>query len=237
MIVRPPITARSGEVVVALDPPWALSLWPHLDGRSTHDGTYHRAVEAAAVLDVIAQLHEVPRTLFNIGAERCETFEIPGLARLLSLADGPWPGPLVGPYATAAQEMLHDHADDLHRLALLKTELATRAPSRENWVITHGEPHAANVVFTAGGPVLIDWDTAKVAPRERDLWMIATDGHPVGDANSDMLLLYRLQWDLSELVQYADRFADPNDEGPSGDAAWKDFVKYLHRSAHLCRGQ
>jgi thiamine kinase-like enzyme len=46
------------------------------------------------------------------------------------------------------------------------------------WVVTHGEPHPANVIRTPGGLKLIDWDTVQLAPAERDLWMVAG---PSGD--------------------------------------------------------
>ena len=41
-----------------------------------------------------------------------------------------------------------------------------------DFVVTHGEPHAGNVVHAKSGPMLIDWDTARWAPRERDLWSL-----------------------------------------------------------------
>ena len=39
-------------------------------------------------------------------------------------------------------------------------------------VLTHGEPHPGNTMLTAAGWLLIDWDTALVAPPERDLWSL-----------------------------------------------------------------
>jgi aminoglycoside phosphotransferase (APT) family kinase protein len=42
-------------------------------------------------------------------------------------------------------------------------------------VLTHGEPHAANTIKTDSGLVLIDWDSALIAPRERDLWSLALE--------------------------------------------------------------
>lgn len=43
---------------------------------------------------------------------------------------------------------------------------------RSGWVITHGEPNAANMLWSANGDLfLIDWDTVAIGPRERDLWL------------------------------------------------------------------
>ncbi len=54
-----------------------------------------------------------------------------------------------------------------------------KVASREDrLVITHGEPHAANVMGSPGGLVLVDWDTVLLAPPERDLWGIADDESP-----------------------------------------------------------
>ena len=53
--------------------------------------------------------------------------------------------------------------------------MASRIADREEWVITHGEPKANNIMITSNGPVMIDWDTARLAPPARDLWM--TGGH------------------------------------------------------------
>ena len=39
-------------------------------------------------------------------------------------------------------------------------------------VLTHGEPHPGNTMRTEDGWRLIDWDTARIAPPERDLWSI-----------------------------------------------------------------
>jgi uncharacterized protein len=48
---------------------------------------------------------------------------------------------------------------------------------RSATVVTHGEPHPANVMLVTGTLVLIDWDTVALAVPERDLWMVA----PIGD--------------------------------------------------------
>ena len=42
--------------------------------------------------------------------------------------------------------------------------------------MTHGEPHAGNVMRTDEGRLLVDWDTVALAPPERDLWMLVVGG-------------------------------------------------------------
>ena len=231
-IGRAPIPTLSGEVLAPLDDGWVLSIWPMLEGRATHDGTHASARDAAAVLTVVRSLHDAPLDLFG-ASPRLESFRVPGVCRLLELADNAWSSPHVGPHAAEAERLLHRHAAAIHRLADLHDDLVRCAPPVDQWVVTHGEPHAANVVFADDRPVLIDWDTAKIAPKERDLWMIAADGFSVDDADGDMLRLFRAQWDLAELTDYALRFADPDDDGPRGEHAWNDFVQYVERAGQL----
>jgi hypothetical protein len=230
---RPPIPSASGSVLAPICDGWVVSVWPLIEGRSTHDGTHASQDDASAVVAALGVLHDLPVLTFDSSTPRFETFRVPGLDRLLSLLDVAWPTPVVGPLAAAAEDLLHRHAKDIRALARLHEDLVIQAPSSAEWVLTHGEPHAANVVFTSAGPVLIDWDTTMVAPKERDLWMIAADGFSVGDVSPELIRLYRAQWDLSELWEYARRFANPNDDGPEGDGAWDDFTQYVRRAAHI----
>ena len=70
--------------------------------------------------------------------------------------------------------LLDAHAPDLDVLLRTYEDLARRVASREDrFVITHGEPHAANAITAPSGLVLVDWDTVLLAPPERDLWDMA----------------------------------------------------------------
>jgi aminoglycoside phosphotransferase (APT) family kinase protein len=64
-------------------------------------------------------------------------------------------------------------ADSSTRLADLRAALM--AADHTVWVVTHGEPKINNILITSNGPVMIDWDTVRLAPPARDLWM--TGGH------------------------------------------------------------
>ena len=230
---RSPIPTALGSSLARIDRRWAVSVWPFIAGRSTHAGRYEDEQDATAVLAVLRALHCVGTDIGREGSPRRESFVVPGLRRLIEVIDRSWVGPHVGPHAAAADQVLHDYAVDIRRLVSLYDDLVHAPKTSESWVLTHGEPHAANVVFTAQGPVLIDWDTTKIAPMERDLWMVAADGFDVGDCDRDLLTLYRAQWDLSELADYAGRFANPDDDGPEGDPAWKDFMSYIERASQV----
>jgi aminoglycoside phosphotransferase (APT) family kinase protein len=95
-------------------------------------------------------------------------------------------------------------------------------------VLTHGEPHPGNTIRTDVGLVLVDWDTARRAPPERDLWMLGDDaasaaayeaatGRPV---LSDAMELYRLSWDLAEIGIYVHQF-----RAPHGDSADEQLAR------------
>lgn len=103
-------------------------------------------------------------------------------------------------------------------------------------VLTHGEPHIENVILTATGPMLIDWDTTMVAPPERDLWMLESGDGTVIDTYTrvtgtqvlpSMLDLYRLRWDLTEVAIYTALFRQPHTDDTDARESWKNLNSYL----------
>ena len=99
-------------------------------------------------------------------------------------------------------------------------------------VVTHGEPHAGNVLVSAGRSLLIDWDTVATAPPERDLWLAAggwsggvrRGAPPVLRTHRrphwDLLDLYRVDWLLSDVASLAGTLRDPHGRTPGADAVW-----------------
>ena len=81
---------------------------------------------------------------------------------------------------------------------------------------THGEPHTRNLLRTADGDLVVDWESLKVAPRERDLATLIGSGSwthayrwPAGTTGPDpgAVELFDLEWRLDEISQYARYFA------------------------------
>ena len=174
---------------------WTASLYPYLEGTA---GEFDGPADEA-VLAHLADLHRTdPAQTPEIGAE---DFAVPNRAGLLDalahLDDGPWDG---GPYGEAARTRLRPEAERVHRaFARYDGLVAAEAARPERRVVTHGEPHPANVLVTPDGArLLIDWDTALLAPPERDLRHARGPG---GDP--DVLELYRLRWALEEVAGYA----------------------------------
>ncbi len=150
------------------------------------------------------------------------------------MLDGPAGDGTAGPYAARTQELLGRNADAI-RVALAEYDRSVAIvdePSRP-FVVTHGEPHAANTIRTAGGWLLVDWDTALVAPPERDLWSLVGDDDSILEAyaaatrttvSATALSLYTLRWDLAEIALYADRFRRPHAGDADDDQSWAGLV-------------
>jgi Ser/Thr protein kinase RdoA (MazF antagonist) len=86
--------------------------------------------------------------------------ELPTLAETVERAHRLFQDPDSTPGLTAADRSLTARAHE--RLVTLLGRLDQSAG-------LHGEPHGGNVLWTAGGPVLIDFEAACAGPREWDL--------------------------------------------------------------------
>jgi len=141
------------------------------------NGEFVNSGDRSAVLRMLVRLHRA-----HAATPRADELVVPHLDALRSMLSDPrgtWRG---GPYAQRGREPLDAHAPDLEVLLKAYRYLARRVASRENrFVITHGEPHAANVITAPGGLVLVDWDTVLLAPPERGLWDMADHDESVLD--------------------------------------------------------
>ena len=139
----------------------------------------------------------------------------PGLLEL----DEAWTG---GPLSEPARDAVRDSASELAELLTLADRLAADAQKRGGgWVVTHGEPHAANVMRTGDRRLLVDWDTVALAPPERDLWMLVVGGTDAADLyeratgtrlDDAALDFFRLTWDLKDLAEYLNVLRSPHQE-------------------------
>jgi spectinomycin phosphotransferase len=97
-------------------------------------------------------------------------------------------------------------------------------------VITHGEPHPGNILRTAGGLHLIDWDTVGLALPERDLWMVAGDGTGAVELYAELtgrqasgaaMQLYRLRWSLDDIALFLREIRRPHEQDEDTELAWE----------------
>lgn len=223
-VVAPGAT-RAGTSLHRAGSRYAVALFPFLDGPS---GDFERydPDERASVETMLAGLHSVPEPP---AAMRRLELDLPGRRELedaLGDLDARW---TAGPLAERARELLRGRADDLAELLALFERLAA-AVAGHGWVVTHGEPHAGNVVRTAEGYHLVDWDTVALGPPERDLWwLLREEGHdtPVYTARTGRrpdaaaVSYFRLRWDLADAAAFTGVLRAPHSENA-------DTAKALH---------
>ncbi|WP_242886622.1 phosphotransferase [Actinomadura litoris] len=224
-----PLKTAEGETVRPFGTRYALSVFPFLDGTP---GDYDRPrtpAERGTVLDLLAELHRQPPPVM---APVLDT----GLALrgvLDRALDGalPWAD---GPFAGPARALIADHAATLRRCLAEFDQLAADLAERGGPpVLTHGEPHPGNLLGLDGRLLLIDWDTAGVAPPERDLWSVAETpadlaryAEAAGRAPDPSALdLYRMRWDLDEVSIYVDWFRTPHTRSSDTQEAWDGLLE------------
>lgn len=218
-----PVPTAGGEAVVRLGPRWAAAVYPHVDGESFGWQDWAGDGHRQGVLDMVVGVHAAPPAVRekagvdDLSVPRRDAVEA-------ALAGEPAAGD--GPYAAPTAALLGEHADEIAAWFASYDE-RTAGVDRHGDVLTHGEPHPANSMRTPGGWRLIDWDTALIAPPERDLWMLGPSaaeaytratGTPVRPA---VLELYRQWWDLADLAISVARFRGRHVGGADDDAVWE----------------
>jgi len=234
VFVVSPIPARDGAVVRRVSERFVLALYPYIEGVS-QSGEYESVSDRLAVLDLIVTLHASPAALTS--ATRVDDFVLANrdeLVRALDDLAGRWDR---GPYSERARVLLCGHAKGVERLLARYDRLTDEARDQpDRMVLTHGEPHIDNVILTATGPVLVDWDTTLIAPPERDLWMLESGDGSVIDTYTkatgtrvlpSMLDLYRLRWDLAEVALYIALFRQPHADNADARESWKNLNYFL----------
>jgi len=229
-----PVPDRGGDLLRWLDPAHSIAVFPYCDHVTTTQS--YSDEERVQVVELLTELH---RLTGRAGAvARRETFAVPSRAALevaMASVSRPWTG---GPYAEPARELLDRHVDDVRRrLADYDRLVAAAVRDQSGWTITHGEPKSSNVLRTGSGLRLIDWDTALIAPPERDLWMLVASPNDAaavrytavtGQAVSpDLLRLYALWWDLCEIAIYLAGFRAPHVDSEDSAVSWRSLQHYL----------
>jgi spectinomycin phosphotransferase/16S rRNA (guanine(1405)-N(7))-methyltransferase len=219
-----PLPTLSGQVLAELGPGFALALYPFVDGQTFDWGEWAGPVHRRAVLDVLVVLHGE-----QVGAPK-DDLALPDRPKLESSLrmDAGWAG---GPFAARSARLVAQHADALQaQLRRFDEMVATCGPGGDRWVLTHGEPHPGNTLQTAAGWVLVDWDTARLAPPERDLWLVDDGDGAVLDAYAaatgwrprrELLELFTLRWDLADVGGALGRLRAPHSGSAHDAASWR----------------
>lgn len=208
-----PLPAGDGDLLRPLDDRYTVCVFPFLVGRSHQFGRYVDERLRDQALHMITALHQATATVRDRAPDHIPSFTGRGdLDDFLAEPGARWDG---GPFSEAARDQLMRHTAGLGRLTAGFDQLVDRTRSaRANHVITHGEPHPANLMSVNGRLHLIDWDTTALAPPERDLSLVViatgdapdmawswdryqqATGHEVEPA---VITLYQVRWYLDDL--------------------------------------
>lgn len=233
-----PTLSRTGSVLEDINDRYVVAVYPHVDGRTGSYGHYETQAERFAVVDRLVETHAASDPVKSFAGT--DDFAIPSRDRLttaLAETSSPWS---TGPFAERTRSLLSRHADSLTAaLDNFDDLVALVRRSGDRPVVTHGEPHRGNVIFTSEGASLIDWDTTLLAPCERDLWSLIDEDPEVAayyssksgrSLNNDALRLYRLWWDLCEVSLYVTEFHAPHVASVDTETAWEGLQEHLDPS-------
>jgi spectinomycin phosphotransferase len=135
-----------------------------------------------------------------------------------------------GPYGERARASIGSRVADVGRWTTRYRRLVAVAAERP-WVATHGEPHSANQLVTSDARLLLDWESLRRAPAERDLRTLVENGY--GDLCApdwEMVEMFDLEWRLDEIAQYAAWFAAPHTGTKSDEVAYGGLLGELERA-------
>lgn len=234
-VLAPTPTSR-GQVVARVDARFSLAVHPYLPGRPAGaDGEFETSAERLAVLDLVVQVHRA--SVAAAPHADADDLSVPHLDEIPAAIDGlrrPWD---TGPYGERTRALLDEHAIPLQRLLVAYDRLADQVRELEHRaVLTHGEPHAGNVLVVGDHRYLIDWDTARLAVAERDLWVLDPGDGSIFEAYraatglvpaAAALDLYRLWFDLTEIGQYLGELRRPHTATADIAESWKNLVHHL----------
>jgi spectinomycin phosphotransferase len=228
--IVPALPSTTGALVVPVGDSFVLSVYAWLDARPARDADHMLAA------DLVGRLHRAWGQ-HPVRAVR-EDFRLPHRAALEVALAGlahPW---AAGPYGEPARAQLTRHQAAVRSALARYDALATAAVgSTADWCLTHGEPGGGNLLRDpAGRCYLVDWESARIAPPERDL--VELRGSPEALARyqglvggrpprAELLRLYELWYALAETAVYLRQFRGRHEADANLAEAWRNFLAFL----------
>ncbi len=229
------VPAGDGQLVRRIDDRLALSVFPYVSGRSFRFGPFDDPRLCDLALSSITRLHlSTPAVRDEAPCHELGYTGRDDLDAYLKDPAAPWNG---GTFAEPARQLLATQAADLRALVADFGRLADETVrARSRTVITHGEPHPANLMEVDEQVVVIDWDTVALAPAERDLSLITpaseasleryerATGHEVDRA---LMALYQLRWYLDDLGSTVRLFCRPHHDSADTRRWWRGLAPLM----------
>ena len=230
-----PVPGQDGSLTAGVTDRFTAAVYPLVEGESFSWGHPMSAEHRAALLEMVVEVHAAPAAVRDrapsddYGLQHRDALEA-------AMGEGASQGSAsTGPYAARVARLVADHATALRSALATYDGLVDEARRRTATalVLTHGEPHPGNTMRTDDGWRLVDWDTARVAPPERDLWSMDPGDGSVHEAyvaatgrqlRPAVLELYRRRWDLSDVAVDVARFRRPH-RGTDEDATAFDVLR------------
>ncbi|MFF8504169.1 phosphotransferase family protein [Streptomyces anulatus] len=227
-----PLRTGAGETLLRLTDRYAVSVFPYVDAPTGQFGQALAPGARRGLVERLAQLHSTQPPLTTPAHQP----GLPGRPVIEeALTDPQRFRSDSGPYAQRCQALLTTNNAALRAALEQFDNGTTRLASDESTaaaVVTHGEPHAGNILDPGGRTLLVDWDTVALAPPERDLWL-ATDApedlsryaeltghHP----DPDLLAYYELRWALDDVAAALDIFGARHPDTADTRQAWDGLV-------------
>jgi spectinomycin phosphotransferase/16S rRNA (guanine(1405)-N(7))-methyltransferase len=232
-----PAPTRDGEPLARVNGRFGVAVYPFVAGQSFDWEEFSSPAHRLSVLGLLVDTHTAPpaasqRALADDFTVPCRDELEAAYAPAGDVAD-------CGPYARPVSLLVRQYAAPIQRLLARYDALVLEARVQgTRRVLTHGEPHPGNTMLTAGGWMLIDWDTALVAPPERDLWDLDPGDGSILDAYANatgtsprpsLLDLYRLRWDLADIAVDVSRFRRPHAGNIDDDKSWELLSSLIKR--------
>jgi hypothetical protein len=217
-----PVPAVDGEPLALVGEAFAVAVYPLISGES-FDGDSFTPEDRRAVLDLLVGVHTAPLS----DRALVDDYGIQFRDVMVDALDGV--DPESGPYSRLAAALISGSAPGIRRALARYGELVSGVRAEPpRLVMTHGEPHPGNTIRTDAGLVLVDWDTALIAPPERDLWDLGSLWAAYTAATGtglrpELFELYRLRWDLTEIAVCLARFREPHGDTADDKETWANL--------------
>jgi len=200
---------------------FGLILYPYIDGQNGMSTglTPAQWVEFGGILRALhearlpgALLERIPR----------ETFQPPWLDMARRIDQLVIECSFSSPHRAELAAFWRERSRQINELCARAGEIGAMLRGRpQNFVLCHADIHTANLIVDPGsGLHIVDWDQPVLAPPERDLTFVVSDGSPehrgpeeamffkgYGETPIDLLALayYRYEWCVQELGDYGQR--------------------------------